>query len=332
MTNSTTKAKNIIVVGASAGGIKAISSLLSSFTEDINASIFIVIHISANSMVEVILSHLQKHSKFPCRIAQDGDQITNKTVFLAPADRHLCLTKDRIIVQKGPFENRYRPSIDVLFRTAAAAYDSCVIGVVLTGLLDDGTSGMSAIKQSGGICIVQDPKEAEYTDMPRNVINNIEVDYVVSVNEMGYIISDIITRKECDPSDVPEIVKKEAEISLRMNSSIERTDELGSPSLISCPDCGGTLFKVRDPYVERYRCYTGHSFTKKRLEDSINKKLEESLWIAIRMMEERKNLLDNLMRDDADNKDNGPLAKMKVERAEQLQIHIERLKTMLQEF
>lgn len=326
------KAQNIIVVGASAGGMRAISGLLKSFTEKINASIFIVIHISANSMIEVILGHLQKHSKFPCRIAQDGDQIANKTVYLAPSDRHLSLTRDKIIVQKGPFENRYRPSIDVLFRTAAAAYDSCVIGIVLTGLLDDGTSGMSAIKQSGGVCMVQDPDEAEFSDMPRNVINNIEVDYVVSVNEMGYIITDILTRKECEPSEVPKIVKKEAEISLRMNSSIERTDQLGSPSLISCPDCGGALFKVEDPFVERYRCYTGHSFTKKRLEDSIHKKLEESLWTAKRMMEERKNLLDNLYDADELKKNNSPMAKLKAERTAQLQTHIQRLKKMLQEF
>src|SRR5690606_2074824 len=108
-------------------------------------------------------------SSFICKVPADNEEIVNRTAYLAPAGKHLILTKNRIRIQKGAVENHWRPSIDVLFRTAAAAYGSCVIGVILTGLLDDGTSGMSAIQRSGGICIVQDPKEAEFSDMPNNV-------------------------------------------------------------------------------------------------------------------------------------------------------------------
>jgi len=324
------RAENIIVVGASAGGMNAVSRFLASLKEDVNASIFIVIHLSGNSMAEIIVNHLQKFSEFPCKIPKDNETIANKTVYLAPQDRHLLITKGIIKVQRGAHENHYRPSIDVLFRTAAAAYDSCVIGVILTGLLDDGTSGMSAIQRSGGICIVQEPKDAEFSGMPLNVLKNVQVNYQVPVNEMGYIISDILSGRKCRPSEVPEEIKKEADITIRMSSEIQSTDSLGDQVSISCPDCGGSLFKIKEPPADRYRCFTGHTFTNKFLEKTLQKDFEESLWVAVRIMEERKNLLYGMLENEAPELAR-PLTKMKTERAQQLQIHIERLKSMLQE-
>lgn len=324
------KAKNIIVVGASAGGMNAVSRFLASLKQDVNASIFVVIHLSGNSMAEVIVDHLQKFSEFPCKIPKDNEMIADKTVYLAPPDRHLLITKGIIKVQRGAYENHYRPSIDVLFRTAAAAYGSCVIGVILTGLLDDGTSGMSAIERSGGICIVQDPKEAEFSDMPLNVLKNVQVNYKVPVNEMGYIISDILSGRQCQPSEVPEEIKKEADITIRMSSEIQAVDRLGDQVPISCPDCGGALFKIKEAPTDRYRCFTGHTYTKKSLDELLQKNYEESLWVAVRIMEERKNLLygmlDNELAQPANSYNN-----MKTERARQLEVHIERLKKMLQE-
>jgi len=319
--------KNIIVVGASAGGMNAISKLLSTFKQDLDASIFIVIHLSGTSMAEVILKHFQKQSLFPCRIPEDNEVIVNRTIYLAPADKHLMITKGIIKVQRGAFENHWRPSIDVMFRTAAAAYDSCVIGIILTGLLDDGTSGMSAIKHSGGICIVQDPEEAEFPDMPLNVLKTVQIDYKVSVNEMGYIIVDLLSREHCEPSEIPEELKREADITLRMSSEVETLNGLGRLVPISCPDCGGSLFKMDDPFVKRFRCYTGHSYTEALLEKSQEKNIEESLWVAIRMMEERKNILYGMLQ----NEQYSSNGLQKNEKAGQLQTHIDRLKRMLHE-
>jgi len=321
--------KNIVVVGASAGGMEAVSRLLASFKQDIDVSIFIVVHLSENSMADVVIKHFQKHSRFPCKVPMDNEAIKNRTVYLAPANRHLLLTKRIIKVQKGAFENHWRPSIDVLFRTAAAAYNSCVIGIILTGLLDDGTSGMSAIQRSGGICIVQDPAEAEFSDMPTNVLKNVGVKYKTSVNEIGYIITDLLSRRQCQPSEIPREVKQEAEITIRMNSEIQSLNSLGDLVPVTCPDCGGSLFKVDESSFKRYRCYTGHSFTEQILEEAQEKNMEESLWVAIRMMEERKNLLYDMSLDEP--YPGNPINKMKIERVQQLQTHIDRLKQMMRE-
>jgi two-component system chemotaxis response regulator CheB len=312
--------KNIITVGASAGGITAVSRLLSTLNARLNAAVFIVIHVSRNSLTSVILAQIQRNSTLKCIIPEDGEKIKNGHVYLAPADLHLMIETDKILVRKGAFENHWRPSIDVLFRTAAAAYGACVTGIVLTGLLDDGTSGMSAIKRSGGMCMVQDPAEADFPDMPRSVLENIAVDYKVPIADMGYILSDLFSRAECEVGDAPEDVKLEAKITKRMSSEIDDLEKLGALTPFTCPDCGGSLVKMENEALPRYRCYTGHSFTEKSLENEQIKGLEDSLWVAIRMMEERKNLLHTMT---------GNADESKVERALQMGSHIKRLKKML---
>src|SRR5215217_3900532 len=189
-------------------------------------------------------------------------------------------------------------------------------------MLDDGTSGMSAIKRSGGRCMIQDPHDAEFADMPNNVLKNVKVDYKGSIEEMGYILSDLFSRNSCERTQVPEDVKQEAEITLRMSSSAEELEKLGSLTHFTCPDCGGSLVQIEAEEQPRYRCYTGHSFTAGVLAVEQTKALEESLWTAIRMMEERKNLITSVK---------GVNYEAKTERAEQMKIHIKRLKDMLQE-
>jgi two-component system chemotaxis response regulator CheB len=320
--------KNIIVVGTSAGGFSAISRLMSTLPEAIDAAMFIVIHVGRSSLTSVILNHIQKNTSINCRIAEDDEPIKNNTIYLAQADYHLMLEKDKILVKRGAYENHWRPAIDVLFRSAAAAYDSCVIGVILTGLLDDGTSGMSAIQRSGGICIVQDPSDAEFPDMPNNVLNNLDVDYQLPVENMGKVLTDILKRTDCAVGTVPEEVKLEAEITKRMSSDPAILEQLGDPTMLTCPDCGGTLRKIKEDVVDRYRCFTGHTFTQKTLEEQQIKGLEDSLWVAIRMMEERRNLLNNLS---SRGKHDESRIVPDHRRVDDIKIHIERLKTMLLE-
>jgi len=316
------KITNIITIGASAGGITAVSRLCASFNDDFDAAVFVVIHLSKTSLVDVVLRQIQKTSKLPCRIPVNDEAIQNGYIYLAPPDHHMMLTQGRIMIKKGAYENHWRPSIDVLFRTAAAAYDSCVTGIILTGMLDDGSSGMSAIKKSGGRCMIQDPLEAEFSDMPNNVLKNVNVDYKGSLEEIGYVLSDLFSRSECERSPVPDDIKLEAEITLRMSSLAEDTEKLGELTHFTCPDCGGSLVKINGEEPPRYRCYTGHSFTQNALAIQQTKALEESLWIAIRMMEERRNLLNSITNVNYDGK---------TERAEQMKLHIERLKSILQE-
>ena len=320
--------KNIITIGASAGGIAAVSRLLATFNQELDAAVFIVIHTARNSMTEVILNALQKQTSLKCILPADQQLIENRTIYLAPADHHMILEKGVITITRGAYENHWRPSIDVLFRSAAATYDSCVTGVILTGLLDDGASGMHAIKRSGGVCIVQDPAEAEFPDMPNSVLHTTEVDYKVSIAEMGYILGDLFSRGPCEGNNVPADVKLEADIAKRMSSTVSDLIQLGDLTPLTCPDCGGVMIQVAQDTTLRYRCYTGHSFTAKVLEEQQLKGIEESLWVAIRVLEERRNLLVSLSRNE-EQKGNPRSSSSKRERADSIQVHVERLKGML---
>jgi two-component system chemotaxis response regulator CheB len=309
--------KNIIVIGASAGGIAAVSRLAATFKTDLDAAIFVVIHMSRQSQSDVILKFIQKQTSFRCKIAEDGERMESRTIYLAPSDFHMMVERDYVRVRKGAYENHWRPAIDVLFRSAAFAYNACVTGIVLTGLLDDGTSGMRAIKRSGGKCMVQSPQEAEFPDMPENVLHNVDVDYIVSIEEMTYILLDLYSQEECKQIPVPEDVKLEASIALRMTSSVDDIIKLGDFTPFTCPDCGGTLARIVEGDLVRYRCYTGHAYTAKTLEMEQVKSLEESLWVAIRILEERRNLLNTMASGKSRSRDLG--------------IHIERLKSLMLE-
>jgi len=285
------KLKAVIVIGASAGGLRAIAELVSKISSNLNTAIFVVLHVGRNSLSPVMVNYIQKGTSFTCLMAEDELEIKKGHLYVAPPDYHLLLKQGTMRVIKGAHENRWRPSIDVLFRSAAASYESKVIGIILTGLLDDGTSGMSAIKRSGGICMVQEPADAEFEDMPVNVLNNVDVDYRVPIADMGYVLDDIFSKPHyTDIKAVPEDVQIEAAITERMSSNVEEMEKIGTRSIFSCPDCGGGLWEIKNDSVHRYRCYTGHVYTEKVLLEKQADALEESLWVAIRMLEERKNM------------------------------------------
>jgi two-component system chemotaxis response regulator CheB len=309
--------KNIIVIGASAGGIAAVARLAATFKTDLDAAVFVVIHLARLSKSDVILRFIQKQTFLKCKIAEEGERMENATIYLAPSDYHMMVERNCIRVRKGAYENHWRPAIDVLFRSAALAYNSCVTGIILSGLSDDGTSGMLAIKRSGGKCMVQNPDEAEFPDMAQNVLQHVEVDYMVSIDEMIYILVDLYAQDACIPAIVPDDIKLETSIALQMTSSFDDLVKLGELTPFTCPDCGGILVKITDGNFVRYRCYTGHAFTMKSLESRQITAVEESLWVAIRIMEERKNLLYALISGNA--------------RAQDIGIHIERLKSLLLE-
>src|SRR5437763_2723940 len=175
----------IIVIGTSAGGITALTELVNQFNSDWDAAFFIVSHLSRKGISDFLVHKLQEHTNLHCERAMEDGSIQKGHIYIAMPNFHMLLKNGLVKLGHGPEENRWRPSIDVLFRSAAAYYNSRVIGIILTGLLDDGTSGMWAIKRSGGSLIVQDPNEAEYPDMPISVLNRMEVDYCVRLGEMG---------------------------------------------------------------------------------------------------------------------------------------------------
>jgi two-component system, chemotaxis family, protein-glutamate methylesterase/glutaminase len=282
------KGRDIIVIGTSAGGLEALDELVSQLPTDIPSSIFIVQHMAAQQTGSALLHQLGKHRAFQCALATNGEKFRVGRIYIGPPDHHLLIKKDSLLVTKGARENRYRPGIDPLFRSAASTHGPRAIGVLLTGNLDDGTAGLMAVKKCGGITIVQDPKEAAYPEMPQSALNNMEVDHCVRISEMGSLIEKLARGRPGKKKSIPEAIRTEALIAERVLSDVAQVSGLGEQVPYNCPNCGGILWEMDAPGSQRYRCHTGHSFTAKALLTSQSESIEETLWISLRMFEERE--------------------------------------------
>jgi two-component system chemotaxis response regulator CheB len=320
--------KYVVVVGASAGGFNSIIELLAQLNQKVDAAVFVVMHIGQISTTGLLIQRFQNNTSFNCKLAEDGEKIKRGHVYIAVPDKHLLVKNGRIFLGRGTPENRWRPSIDILFRSAAAAYSGRVIGIILSGLMEDGTAGMLAIKKSGGTLIVQDPEEAEYADMPQSVLRNMDADYCVPLDAMGAILVEKSKDGKENYAPAPRDVLAEAAIAERVAINIDGLKELGEKSIFSCPDCGGGLWDIKDEHLKRYRCYTGHVYNENELELRQKQALENTMWIALRMMEERRNLLRK-MSDEERGKGWQRSADLKQERAVDLEEHINRLKQIL---
>ncbi|GEO12103.1 chemotaxis protein CheB [Segetibacter aerophilus] len=324
--------KFVIVVGASAGGMSALSEFASQLQPGTDAAVFIVMHLSGTIVSNFLLTNLQTVTELKCEIAEEGASIKKGHIYIAPPNLHLLVKKGEVILGSGPEENRWRPSIDVLFRSAAVAYSTRVIGIVLTGLLDDGTTGMLAIKRSGGTCIVQDPNEAEYPDMPLSVLGNMEVNYCIPLSQMGEVILSI-TQTTPEEIAAPDDVIIESQIAERVVVDYDHVKKLGEKSLYACPDCGGGLWDITKATdgqnkVVRYRCHIGHSYSEKDLVIKQGEVFEATLWTALRIMEERRNLLKK-MADDHAKRGLSSVAKSYKDKTEAIQVHVDKLKEVL---
>lgn len=240
------------------------------------------------------------------------------------------LVKDhRFLLGAGPEENRFRPSIDVLFRSAAVAYSSHAIGIILSGLLDDGISGMWAIKRSGGTCIVQDPNQAEYPDMPLSVINNMDVDHVATLDEIGPLIAKATIAKKARKQAVPKDVVTESKIAEQTAVGIDDVRKLDvEQSLFACPDCGGGLWESKNDVIKRYRCHIGHAYTERDLVLKQAESAGATLWVALRMMEERRHLLKKMQVTYAQ-KGYKSLSDINIEKQAEMQRHVDKLREIL---
>lgn len=314
----------VIVVGASAGGMQALQMLVAQFAPDLSAPVFVVMHMAPDTTGDVLVRVLDQAGPLPCRHAKDGERFQPGTIYLAPSDCHMLIDTEKIHITKGARENRSRPAIDPLFRSAAVAHGNRVIGAILTGYLDDGTSGMQAIKRCGGTCIAQDPDDAAYPDMPRSVIVNVGVDHCLPVANMGGLLSQIAQIRPAPRTPPPEDVVIEARIAQRVLSDLPSVQTLGDQVPYNCPDCGGVLWQIKDGDLLRYRCHTGHAFTSSVLLAVQSAKIEETLWTALRMFEERQNLMAT-MRVQPD----GKPSKAMTERASEAQVHIDLIRAML---
>jgi two-component system, chemotaxis family, protein-glutamate methylesterase/glutaminase len=318
-----------VVVGTSAGGIGALENFLSFLPADLPIAIFIVVHLSRTSVARTLLQRLQRNTPYKCVLAEDNRLIRKGVVHLAPANAHLLIKDNKTILGTGPPENRWRPSIDVLFRSAAASGSQKVIGIILTGMLDDGLAGMQAIKKCGGITMVQNPDEAPYPEMPENIIRNVPTDHILILQEMGQVISQITRSKKVMSKQrkIPLSIKLEADLAERVYTEIPRLEQLGGErSFVSCPACGGALWEIKKDNVNSYRCHVGHAFNEGTLMHSLQESTEASLWMALRILEERRNLLLKMA---GEQRRANILSRHYAERAEEMKHHIEQLKKVL---
>lgn len=316
--------KSVIVIGASAGGTDALIRLISQLPGNLPASVFVVLHMAADASAEPLLRGMNQAGALPCSRAKADEIFKQSHVYLAPSDHHLLVKKRTVLVTKGARENRSRPGIDPLFRSAAVAHGSRVIGVLLTGNLSDGTAGMLAIKRCGGVCVVQDPEDAAYPDMPRAALDNVAVDHSVPLAGMGALLSQLVAQRPGKAIAIPEDVAIEARIAERVLSDLGSVDALGDQVPFNCPNCGGVLWQIEVGKFLRFRCHTGHAYTGDTLLAEQSSRIEETLWVALRMFEERKNLL-NAMSDPRSRK----FVKSAASRAKESDVHIQRIRAML---
>ena len=280
--------RDIIVVGASLGGIDALKSLAATLPGDFSAAVFIVIHIAASSPA-VLASILQRSGRLSASNAEDGEAIRHGHIFVAPPDHHLLLEEGgRVRVTRGPKENLCRPAIDPLFRSAST-FGNRVIGVILTGGLDDGAAGLWAIKQRGGTAVVQHPNDAVAPSMPLNAMLRVAVDHCVPLAELGALLVRLTKEEipESKGSAMSEQIETEVKVASGEKTLLPDFRKLGQPSSFSCPECHGVLAEINEGNHARFRCHTGHAYSLQALLAQYETATEESLWNSIRVLEER---------------------------------------------
>jgi two-component system chemotaxis response regulator CheB len=286
--------RDIVVVGGSSGAFEAVK-FIADLPVDFPAAIFLVIHISAKG--PGILPHIiRSYSKLPTENARDGETISHGRIYVAPPDHHLSIRQGIIEVARGPKENRHRPSIDVLFRSAAKVYGRRVIGVILSGMLDDGSAGMFAVRARGGLGIVQDPDDALSPDMPSNVLSYAGADHCVPRSQLALLLSNAVSDKIDDGSlELVGQERREDQISgVVMNRKDLGDAEPSSPTGFSCPDCGGVLRRIENGQPLRFRCRVGHAYSGETLFAAQSDTIEEALWNAVRLMEEKAEMAQKL--------------------------------------
>lgn len=264
--------------------------LLGALPADYPAAMFIVVHLAPEAP-SILPDILNRVSAMPVTVARSGARIRPGTVTVAPPDLHLILMDDAVMLAHGPRENRHRPSIDVLFRSAAVAFGPRVTGVVLSGMLDDGAAGLWAIKRRGGIAVVQDPADAEFPDMPRNALEVTDVDHRVAIREMASTLVGI-AREPVGPAkrSAGDMLEREVRMATQGDhDGMEELDQIGQRVPYTCPECGGSLWEVGDG-GPRFRCHNGHAYSLKTLVSEQSIQVEAALWAGLRRLEESERL------------------------------------------
>jgi two-component system, chemotaxis family, protein-glutamate methylesterase/glutaminase len=273
------RGRDLVVVGASAGGVEALRALVAHLPVDLRATVLVVLHLPRGAF-SALASILRRSGPLPAEVAFDGAPLRHGHIIVAPADHHLLVHDGRVRLSRGASENGHRPAIDPLFRSAARAYGSRVIGVVLSGSRDDGAAGLATIAAHGGAALVQDPRDALYPSMPASALEQVPSAAAAAATKLGPLIAQRTRDDVPWPPYEPEVQPDPVEL-------ITPTAGPEPPPVFSCPSCQGGLYEIRASDSIRYRCRVGHIWTPQALLDEQGAALEGALWMALRSLADR---------------------------------------------
>jgi two-component system, chemotaxis family, protein-glutamate methylesterase/glutaminase len=315
----------VVVVGASLGGVEALRRLARNLPADFRAPLVAVLHIGANpSILPALIS--QAGPLVACH-AKQGMPLEPGKIFIAPPDQHVLIQDDSLILSKGPKEHHARPAIDPLFRSAALSRGAEVIGVVLTGLLDDGTAGLQAIKAAGGTAIAQDPAEAMEPSMPASARRHVDLDHCLDLDDIAALLPVLASQARATTTKVDPLVRHEFDIFMSKGDPMSHLQKIGRPSTFTCPDCGGSLWHIKNADPSRYRCHTGHAFSLSTLENAHAGEVDVAMWSALRALQEREKILETQMRECGEGQAKQALAKKQARNV----AHAKHLRAMIEE-
>ena len=284
-------ARDVLLLGGSAGGVAALRELVAQLPADLPATVLVVLHLPRAGGSSILPDILDRAGPLPARAARSGEELVPGQVLVAPPERHLVVSGGRVLLTTGPAENGYRPSVDVLFRSAALDLGPRVVAAVLTGNLDDGSAGLRAVSRYGGAAVVQDPDDAMFPGMPRNALAAVPDARCAPLSSLAAVLTELVKGPPAPAIDPPEELRARDELEVRSarGEDLGRggDDRPGEPSAYTCPDCTGVLFGIEDGPVLRYRCRTGHAWSAEALSERQEQEVETALWMALRALEER---------------------------------------------
>jgi two-component system, chemotaxis family, protein-glutamate methylesterase/glutaminase len=279
--------KKVIVIGGSQGAIEALLRIVPSFPADLSAAILIVVHMPVDS-VSILPKVLSRAGSLKACHPKDREILRPGNIYVAPPNYHLTLEGRTICRSKGPRENRHRPAIDPLFRTAARSFGLGVIAILLSGNLDDGSAGIFAVRKLGGIAIVQDPASAQAAGMPQSALDYAGANFVLLPGQIGPKVTELINSREKKMKGNKKSKAKKNDPEVRVNEEVSYTGQsAGRPSVFACPECHGILWEIKNGKITRYRCRVGHAYTSASLKVEMDQSTERALWAAMRALEER---------------------------------------------
>ncbi|WFU47652.1 chemotaxis protein CheB [Sinorhizobium terangae] len=316
--------RDVIAIGGSMGAIGALKHLLRELPSDFAATVFVVIHVGARGK-DLLADIFNQHVEIAVKTAVDGEHVECGCVYVAPADRHLLVLDNKIRLGRGPRENLSRPAVDPLFRSIGLSYGPRAVGVVLTGMLNDGAAGLADLKRCGGITVVQNPLDAVEPGMPMGALKASDVDYRAPLADLGSLLLKLTGEQAGPAVPIPSDIRLEVDIALGRPVDPAAIGTIADTVPLSCPACGGVLSEIRSRPPLRFRCQVGHAYTSETLVTEKEGAVDEAMRVALRIIEERVTLCEK-MADDAWRSGLDAAARANKQRAEEIRGHAETLR------